>query len=107
VPRVLDSGDGRGYVEFMLGHLAGDKIIIVITGDGYKHVGSAGADFLQSAGLTAISPEYHVSHILGDQFAPFAVAFDDQYLVTFGEKYPGQIVADFTATGNDDIHVNL
>ena len=73
----------------MLGHLAGDQVIVVIAGNGDKHIGPSRAGLSQCGYLTAITPHTNATQLVADKFGPLGAFF--QHLQLSKQESPCRV----------------
>jgi hypothetical protein len=66
-------------------HLAGNQIILVITGYGNEHVSSAGTYFIQGECLATVATNTDVAQFIVDDFTEAGILFHNGYFMTFAQ----------------------
>ena len=63
---VVDPGDRARHVEVVLGHLADDEVVLVVTGDRGDHIGPIAAGFAEVLALAAVVRDDDRADLVGD-----------------------------------------
>ena len=101
---VVDARDGARHVEVMLGHLAHDEVVLVVTG----HRGHDAGTVCPASARCLPSQPSLLSTMLPSSSAICrarpAILLEDHQLVTGLQQLLGEEVADLPASDDDDVH---
>jgi hypothetical protein len=100
---IVDQSNGPLNVEDMLGHLANDQIVGIDRRGRHHQIGSFRPSFSQNSHLAAVTNQGHASNLFSYESGTPWISLDHQDLVTDRCQILGEVVANSSATDNEDI----
>src|SRR5262249_15332518 len=85
-------------------HLAHHEVVLVVPGDGRHDGCPVGARLREVLALAAIPREDDGANLVRDLARPRTVLLQQHQLMTGGEQFLGEVVADLAAAHHDDVH---
>ncbi len=101
---IVDTGDRTGDVKLGFGHLADDKIVLVLAGDRDDDIGALRSGLAEHRGFRAIARQHDRPQSLAVHLDLVAVSLDQKNLVALDEERLGEVVPNLSATYNNNVH---
>ena len=104
VARVVDPGHDPLAAVLLLGHLADEDVVLVVSGDRDHQVGSLDPRPLEHPHLGGVAVLHGVLELLLDDPVAPVVGLDQGHLAVLGDQLAGEVPPHLPGPGDDDVH---